>query len=170
MWQCAIQRPGLVTSRRMSTVSPARTSTVSFHTRFDSGTSSRAMTRKRPAPWMWNGWCIGWSLSIVLTRRIFTRSPTRNDQSMAWLALPVSWSTSFQIMFVASVRALISGMRSSHSSPSPLSWRAVATVVVVPCSAARCRDELHAALGQVRLGAATSGCIGQVQAAAARRG
>src|SRR5438309_1841717 len=30
MWQCAIQRPGFVTSSRMSTVSPVRTSTVSF--------------------------------------------------------------------------------------------------------------------------------------------
>ena len=35
-------------------------------------------TRKRPAPWTWNGWCIGWSESISLTRRIFTWSPTRN--------------------------------------------------------------------------------------------
>ncbi len=31
MWQCAIQRPGLLTSKRMSTLSPVRTSTVSFH-------------------------------------------------------------------------------------------------------------------------------------------
>ena len=36
MWQCAIQRPTLVTSRTMSTVSPVRTSTVSLHTRFGS--------------------------------------------------------------------------------------------------------------------------------------
>ncbi len=36
MWQCAIQRPGLVTSSRMSTISPVRTSTVSFHTRLGS--------------------------------------------------------------------------------------------------------------------------------------
>ena len=32
MWQCAIQRPGFVTSSRMSTVSPVRKSTVSFQT------------------------------------------------------------------------------------------------------------------------------------------
>ena len=34
-------------------------STVSFHTRLDSGSPSRDRTRKRPAPWTWNGWCIG---------------------------------------------------------------------------------------------------------------
>ena len=36
MWQCAIQRPTLVTSSTMSTISPVRTSTVSLHTRFGS--------------------------------------------------------------------------------------------------------------------------------------
>ena len=75
MWQCAIHRPGLVTSNRMSTVCPVRTSTVSFQTRFGSATPSRASTRKRPAPCRWNGWCIGWSESISLTSRILTRSP-----------------------------------------------------------------------------------------------
>src|SRR5687768_6739875 len=60
MWQWAIHRPGLVTSSRMSTVSPVRTRTVSFQTRFASGTPSRARTTKRPAPWTWKGWCIGW--------------------------------------------------------------------------------------------------------------
>ena len=34
MWQCAIHSPGLATSSRMSTVSPAVRSTVSFQTRF----------------------------------------------------------------------------------------------------------------------------------------
>jgi hypothetical protein len=34
--------------------------------------SSRLMTRKRPAPWKWKGWCIGWSESISLTSLIFT--------------------------------------------------------------------------------------------------
>src|SRR6476659_2986666 len=72
MWQCAIQRPGLVTSSRMSTVSPVRTRTVSFQTRFSSATPPRASTTKRPAPWMWNGWCIGWSESISLTSRSLT--------------------------------------------------------------------------------------------------
>src|SRR4051812_45545068 len=42
MWQWAIQSPGFVTSRRMSTASPARSSTVSFQTRLASGTPSRA--------------------------------------------------------------------------------------------------------------------------------
>ena len=37
MWQCAIHSPGFVTSSRMSTVWPARTSTVSFQTRLASG-------------------------------------------------------------------------------------------------------------------------------------
>src|SRR5512134_2137827 len=99
MWQCAIQRPGLVTSSRMSTVSPVRTRTVSFQTRLASGTPSRASTTKRPAPWTWNGWCIGWSESISLTSRSLTRSPTVNVQSIPWLAAPVSRSTSFQRMF-----------------------------------------------------------------------
>ena len=73
----------------MSTVSPVRTSTVSLQTRLGSTSPSRARTRKRPAPWMWNGWCIGWSESISLTSRIFTRSPTRNRQSIAWFAASV---------------------------------------------------------------------------------
>lgn len=42
-------------------VSPVRTRTVSFQMRLGSTLSSRLMTRKRPAPWMWKGWCIGWS-------------------------------------------------------------------------------------------------------------
>ena len=42
MWQCAIQMPGLVTSSRMSTVSPVRTSTVSFQTRLGSTTAVAA--------------------------------------------------------------------------------------------------------------------------------
>src|SRR6185436_18654593 len=45
MWQCAIQRPGFDTSRRMSTVCPDRTRTVSFHTRLSSGSSSLDKTR-----------------------------------------------------------------------------------------------------------------------------
>ena len=118
MWQCAIQRPGLVTSSRMSTVSPVRTSTVSFQTRFGSTTPSRARTRNRPAPWMWNGWCIGWSESISLTRRIFTRSPTRNRQSISWFSASSERSTSFQSMFAGVVSWLISTMSSSHSMPS----------------------------------------------------
>ena len=68
-------------------VSPVRTSTVSFQTRFASGSPSRASTRNRPAPWTWNGWCIGWSESISFTRRIFTWSPTRNCQSIAWFGV-----------------------------------------------------------------------------------
>src|SRR5581483_10201156 len=72
MWQCAIQMPGFVTSSRMSTVSPVRTSTVSFQTRFSSATPPRESTTKRPAPWTWNGWCIGWSESISLTSRSLT--------------------------------------------------------------------------------------------------
>src|SRR3954452_10022512 len=55
MWQWAIHSPGLETSSKMSTVSPARSSTVSFHTRLGSGCPSRDRTRNRPAPWMWNG-------------------------------------------------------------------------------------------------------------------
>jgi hypothetical protein len=50
MWQCAIHRPGLLTSNRMSTVWSVRISTVSFHTRFGSTLPSRARTRNRPAP------------------------------------------------------------------------------------------------------------------------
>src|SRR5918993_997317 len=40
MWQCAIHRPGLVMSSSRSTVSPVRTSTVSFQTRLSSVTPS----------------------------------------------------------------------------------------------------------------------------------
>src|SRR3954465_8296207 len=122
MWQCAIHRPGFVTSSRMSTVSPVRTSTVSLQTRLDSTSPSRARTRNRPAPWMWNGWCIGWSESISLTRRIFTRSPTRNCQAMSWLAASVERSISFQRVFAGVVILLTSTMSSSHSMPSVAAW------------------------------------------------
>ena len=122
MWQCAIQCPGLVTSSRMSTTSPVRTSTVSLQTRLGSGAPSRAMTRKRPAPWMWNGWCIGWSESISLTRRIFTRSPTVNCHWMAWLAASVERSISFQRVFAGVVIRLTSTMSSSHSMPPVAAW------------------------------------------------
>ena len=122
MWQCAIHRPALVTSSTMSTVSPVRTSTVSFHTRLGSATPSRARTRNRPAPWMWNGWCIGWSESISLTSRIFTRSPTRNRHWMAWFSASSERSTSFQRMFAGVVSLLTSTMSSSHSMPPAASW------------------------------------------------
>src|SRR5215210_8017924 len=46
MWQCAIHSPGLDTSSRISTVSPERTSTVSFQTRLSSTLPSRESTRK----------------------------------------------------------------------------------------------------------------------------
>src|SRR4051794_16569963 len=67
----AVRHPdtGVVMSRRMSTVSPVRTSTVSFQTRLASSTPSRLKARNRRAPWMWNGWCIGWSESVSLTSR-----------------------------------------------------------------------------------------------------
>ena len=183
MWQCAIHRPGLVTSSRMSTISPVRTSTVSFQTRFGSTSPSRARTRNRPAPWTWNGWCIGWSESISLTSRIFTRSPTRNCQSIAWFSAPVARSTSFQRMFAGVVIWLTSTMSSSHSIPPPRrahargraravrrgSWPS-SCAVARACSARRARLRLATSVagssfmphyGQ-RPGSSlvTSGCIG----------
>ena len=164
MWQWAIHSPGLETSSRMSTVSPARSSTVSFHTRLGSGCPSRDRMRNRPAPWTWNGWCIGWSESISLTSRIFTRSPTVNDQLISPFTAPVSRSISCQIMLPESDTRLISGIRSSHSRPSPWSWL---------CAASWCGSEAGASgasegtsfiphLGQVPGSVAvTSGCIGQ---------
>ena len=119
MWQCAIHTPGLVTSSRMSTVSPRRTSTVSFHTRFGSMVPSRLRIRNRPAPCTWNGWCIGWSESISLTSRIFTWSPTRNRQSIPWFRSPVSRSSRIHRMFAGVVIRFTSTMSSSHSMPSP---------------------------------------------------
>ena len=92
---------------------------MSFHTRLGSGLPSLERTRKRPAPWTWNGWCIGWSDSISLTSRIFTLSPTLNAQEIRWFSAPVSRSMSFQSMLVGSEARLISGIRSSHSRPSP---------------------------------------------------
>ena len=122
MWQCAIHSPGLVTSNKMSTVCPVRTSTVSFHTRFGSATPSRASTRNRPAPCRWNGWCMGWSESISLTSRILTRSPTVNRQSIAALAAPVVRSTSIHRMLAGVVSRLTATMSSSHSMPPPSPW------------------------------------------------
>src|SRR5829696_4103396 len=117
MWQCAIQRPTFVTSRRMSTVSPVLTSTVSLQTRFGSTSPLRTRVRNRPAPWTWNGWCIGWSESISFTRRTFTRSPTRSFHSIARFSAPVDRSTIFQRMFAGVVNRLTSTMSSSHSMP-----------------------------------------------------
>ena len=74
----SLKRPTLVTSSRMSTASPVRTTTVSFQARLGSVTPSRLRTRNRPAPWTWKEWCIGWSAAISLSRRILTLSPTRN--------------------------------------------------------------------------------------------
>jgi hypothetical protein len=45
MWQWAIHRPGLVTSNKMSTVSPVRTSTVSFQTRLGSSSETAGLGR-----------------------------------------------------------------------------------------------------------------------------
>ena len=47
---------------------------------------------------MWNGWCIGWSGSISLTSRIFTRSPTRERHVDRSFSAPVVRSMSFQRM------------------------------------------------------------------------
>src|SRR5215211_1621597 len=63
MWQWAIHRPGLVTSNKMSTTWPVRTSTVSFQTRLGSGTPSRARTRNRPAPWRSPSSMAAWSMA-----------------------------------------------------------------------------------------------------------
>ena len=49
MWQCAIHSPGFDTSSTMSTVSPVRTSTVSFHTRFGSLDPVAATMHQEPA-------------------------------------------------------------------------------------------------------------------------
>src|SRR5215212_5249686 len=75
----------------MSAVSPARSSTVSFQTRLGSGWPSLLRMRNRPAPWMWKGWCMGWSEFISLTRLILTLSPTVNFPAIRWLSplLPV---------------------------------------------------------------------------------
>src|SRR6185437_16084948 len=113
MWQCAIQMPGFVTCSRMSTVSPVRISTVSFQTRFCSGWPSLAKIKNRPAPWMWNGWCIGWSESISLTSRILTRSPTRKRQLMAWFSASSDRSISFQRVLAGVVSRLTSTISSS---------------------------------------------------------
>ena len=115
MWQCAIHRPGLVASKRMCTTSPARTRTVSFYTRFSSGAPPRSRTRKRPAPWVWNGWCIWWSAPAELSRRILTRSPTCSVQEISLLAAPVAVSTTFHTMLDRFDMTFISGIVSSHS-------------------------------------------------------
>jgi hypothetical protein len=66
--------------------------------------------RKRPAPWTWKGWCMGWSPAISLSSRILTRSPTRKRQSIAAFSSPVALSISFHRMFAGVVSRLISTM------------------------------------------------------------
>src|SRR5829696_6597040 len=100
---------------RMCTTSPARTRTVSFYTRFSSGAPPRSRTRKRPAPWMWNGWCIWWSAPAELSRRILTRSPTCSVQEISLLAAPVAVSTTFHTMLDRFDMTFISDIVSSHS-------------------------------------------------------
>jgi hypothetical protein len=62
---------------------------------------------------------MGWSESISLTRRIFTRSPAVNRQLIAVVAAPVVRSSNLQCMFSVVVNRLISTMSSSHSMPPP---------------------------------------------------
>ena len=88
MWQCAIHSPGLVTSSRMSTVSPGPDQHRVLPHQVRLRRRRRGQDQERPAPCTWNGWCIGWSESISLTSRIFTRSPTRNRQSIACVRSP----------------------------------------------------------------------------------
>ena len=107
---------------------------------------------------------MGWSESISLTSRILTRSPTVKAQSMSAFFAPVWRSMSCQIMLPGSDARLISGIRSSHSRPSPWSWL---------CAAPWCGSEAGTGgasegtsfiphLGQVPGSVAvTSGCIGQ---------
>ena len=68
-----------------------------------------------------NGWCIGWSESSSLTRRILMRSPTRKRQSMPAPSAPVERSISFQRVFAGVVVRLTSTMSSSHSIPATAS-------------------------------------------------
>ena len=121
----AVRHPDawVVASSRMSTLSPVRTSTVSFQTKFFSVTPSRARTTKRPAPSMWKGWCIGWSESISFTSRSLTWSPTRKRQSIAWSAAPVCRSMKLQCMLAGVVIRLTSTMSSSHSIPPASAWQ-----------------------------------------------
>ena len=84
------------------------------------------------------------------SRRILTRSPTRKAQSIWPFSLPVSRSTSFQVMLHESEARLISGIRSSHSRPSGASWLWLCPCLAVlggrPAGASRGRgDELHPA-------------------------
>ncbi len=78
-----LRNPTLVTSSRVSTLSPVRTSTVSFHTRAGLRDPGAAEDQEAACAVTSNGWCIGWSPAISLSSRILTRSPTRNRQSIA---------------------------------------------------------------------------------------
>ena len=67
---------------------------------------------------------MGWSESISLTSRIFTRSPTVNCQSIPSASAPAVLSTNFQCMVAPVVCRLTSTMSSSHSMPAvaPEAW------------------------------------------------
>ena len=118
MWQCAIQMPGLVTSRRMSTVSPVRTSTVSLQTRFGSST---AVPAERPGSGRRRGRGRGGASG--------GRSPSRSRGGSSPGRRPGSASRSrcsrrrstrsmiIQRMFAGVVIRLTSTMSSSHSMP-----------------------------------------------------
>ena len=123
---------------------------------------------------------------MPFSSRILTRSPTWNAQSMCPFSLPVSRSTSFQVMLHESDARLISGIRSSHSRPSGRRRGRACVIGVVAMAAAVGRRSIRCIgshvgrrrgmsfipqIGQVP-GASliTSGCIGHVQVSAAGSG
>ena len=156
MWQCAIQRPGLVTSSRMSTVSPARTSTVSFHDEVRFGLAV-AGEHEEPAGAV--------DVERVVHRMVLVHVVDEADlHPVADAERPVDLPVLLSRVAIDELPdhvgrvgcPLISGIRSSHSRPSGgvvASWdvvsvaRCMAVTRRLPLgmTTSRRRDELHPA-------------------------
>ena len=99
MWQYAIHRPGLVTQSRMTTVSPARRSKVSFHTRLVPGADEKtacSVDVKR---------VVHGVIRVHLAhQRIFTLSPTVNAQETSWFSARSSCRLAVDLITFTGVR------------------------------------------------------------------
>ena len=125
MWQCAIHRPGFVTSSRMSTVCAGTHEHGVFPDqiglRLAVPRENEETARAVDVEWVVHRMV---RFHFVDQSDLYPVADTEGpvDRPVLGTGLP---STSFQIMLLGSEARLISGIRSSHSRPSPGSCSAM---------------------------------------------